>query len=212
MCGKVFGVGLNRTGTKTLAACLSRWSACHRSFDAAAFDWWHAGNVGQMVNTARAFQTFEDWPWAIAYADLDAAFPNAQYILTRRRTADEWFGSLCRHAERTGPTRFRKAVYGHEMPHAFRAHHISVYERHLEDVRRRFASREGRFLEVCWDEGDGWANLAKFLSMDEPDEPLPHVTVGTRAREWIASSYSQGGANSRRQDSAWGIAKRIRNS
>jgi hypothetical protein len=30
-------------------------------------------------------------------------------------------------------------------------------------------------LVVCWENGDGWAELSRFLKRRAPDEPFPHL-------------------------------------
>ncbi len=98
-----------------------------------------------------------------------------KFILTRRPSAEVWYESLCKHAARRGPNEVRKAIYGHAMPHDQRAEHVRFYEDHLDLVRAYFANRPGDLLEVCWEEGDGWNELAAFLDLPAPDLPMPHA-------------------------------------
>ncbi len=166
---------MNRTGTTTLGECLQHWGYAHASFLREEFELWREGEIEKLVRRARSFDSFEDWPWALVFRDLDVAFPQSKFILTRRSSPEVWFASLCRHADRTGPTSYREAIFGTAMPHEHRAAHIEFYERHLEDVRTYFQGRPDDLLEVCWEEGDGWAELAQFLKMPDPLTPFPHA-------------------------------------
>jgi hypothetical protein len=172
---KVVGVGLNKTGTTTLGRCLRHWSFRHESCSKAAFDLWVKGDMVTLLGHVAQFESFEDWPWPLIYTRIDTTFPGSKFILTRRRDPETWFRSLCAHATRTGPTEYRRRIYGHEMPHGHKKHHIDIYERHNQAVRQYFAHRPGDLLEVSWEEGDGWSILAEFLQRECPRLPFPHA-------------------------------------
>jgi len=172
---KVLGVGLNKTGTKTLATCFEHFGLRHVSWDPEALEQWRAGDIDALLERMESHDAFEDWPWPLLYREVDRRFPEARFVLTVRARADVWFESLCRHAERTGPTVFREVIYGRAMPHEHRDEHVAFYERHNAAVRAHFDGRPGKLLEVCWERGDGWAELAPFLGHALPAEPFPHV-------------------------------------
>ncbi len=175
---KVVGAGMNKTGTKTLGACLRFWGLSNVSWSHAAFELWRAGAVGELLDILERHDSCEDWPWPLVFREIDARFPGSKFVLTRRSSAAVWFDSLCRHADRTGPTEFRRAIYGHAMPRGHEADHVRVYEAHNAAVRAHFASRPGSLLEICWEEGQGWPELAAFLGRPCPDLPLPHENAG----------------------------------
>lgn len=171
---KVVGVGLNKTGTKTLGAVLRHWHLKHQSFSPEAFELWRAGDIAGLLGWVGDYDSFEDWPWPLIYREIDDAFPSVKFILTTRASPAVWFESLCRHANRTGPTMYRELVYGHAMPHAHRAEHLMFYKRHNREVRAYFRDRPGDLLEVCWENGNGWPEVAGFLGFEAPDIPFPH--------------------------------------
>ena len=172
---KVVGVGLIKTGTKTLGVCLRRWGLKHISRDHEAFELWRKGEIETLLRKVGEFDSFEDWPWPLVYREIDREFPGTRFILTRRKDAKTWFRSVCKHAGRTGPTDYRKYVFGHEMPYGREKEHIQFYESHLRSVRAYFKDRPGDLLEVCWEDGSGWAELAAFLGFEPPDAPFPHL-------------------------------------
>jgi hypothetical protein len=172
---KVLGVGLNKTGTTTLGACLKQLGYRHVTWDRDAFELWRAGRIEDVLERMDAWDSFEDWPWPLVYRELDRRHPDARFVLTVRKDADSWFESLRKHAERTGPTVFREAIYGHAMPHGRRDEHVAIYARHNAEVRAWFRGRPGKLLEVCWERGDGWDALAPFLGHGVPAAAFPHL-------------------------------------
>lgn len=182
---KIVGIGLNKTGTTTLGVCFRQWGLKHISCSQEAFNLWRNANYDDLLVYISEYDSFEDWPWPLIYKVIDEKFPGTKFILTRRKDAEIWFSSLCQHADRTGPTDFRKCIYGYEMPHEHKAAHIRFYENHLDSVRDYFRKRPTDLLEVCWEEGDGWEKLSKFLGFECPNIPFPHankspiVTTGT---------------------------------
>ena len=172
---KIVGIGLNKTGTKTLGACLQHWRLKHASFSSEAFELWRNNDLTALMSWVENYQSFEDWPWPLIFKEIDRKFPGSKFILTRRKDPHGWFESLCRHAELTGPTVFRKYVYGYEMPHGHKDAHIRCYEEHLQSVRKYFLSRADALLEVCWEEGSGWPELAQFLKLPVPTRPFPRA-------------------------------------
>lgn len=171
---KIVGIGLNKTGTKTLGACMRHWQLKHASFSPDAFDLWWNNDYSTLMKWVAMYDSFEDWPWPLIYNQIDSSFAGTRFILTRRKNPDVWFESLCKHAERTGPTIIRKAIYGFGMPHNYKREHIRYYNEHLHSVREHFNGKPEALLEVCWEEGSGWAELSRFLDLPQPDTPFPH--------------------------------------
>lgn len=102
-------------------------------------------------------------------------------MLTRRRSPQAWLDSLKRHALRISPkNRLRGLAYGRDYPHGYEAEHLAFYEQHYRDVRTFFSARDAShlLLEVCWDDGDGWAELCSFFDLPIPDQPFPHENKG----------------------------------
>ncbi len=161
---KVVGIGLNRTGTTTLGVCMKAWGLRHLSCDPVAFEHLKDGNLDALLDIIGAHDSFEDWPWPLVFAAIDERYPDCKFILTRRKTKEAWFDSLCRHAKKTGPTEYRRYVYGHTMPEQHREEHLRYYEEHNRKALEYFKDRPGKLLSVCWEDGDGWPELARWPS------------------------------------------------
>ncbi|MCX6267473.1 MAG: sulfotransferase family protein [Bacteroidetes bacterium] len=172
---KLFGVGLNKTGTKTLGECFKTFGFNNKSFDLELLQSFSRGDFQEIYRTCDHFDSFEDWPWPLLYREFDLHYPGSKFILTQRKDPETWFASLCKHADMTGPTEARKIAYGFEMPHNHKSHHIDIYRKHNADVIHYFKDTPEKLLVVSWERGDGWAELCKFLGYDKmPDTPFPH--------------------------------------
>lgn len=193
--GKVFGIGLNKTGTTTLGLCLQHFGYRHTSSDLELTRLVGRGEVEPVLRYAEGFDSFEDWPWPLIYRQLDERFPGSRFILTVRRNSDVWFRSLKKHALLTGPTEFRKVAYGHAAPDGHEADHIERYESHNDEVRRYFRDRPEDFLEVCWETGSEWEELSRFLGHPVPELPLPHANRSDRKRSRLLAANLRRAAN-----------------
>ena len=179
---KVFGIGLNKTGTKTLRLCFEHFGFRHTSVNRELTHCVDRGELERVFEFAERYDSFEDWPWPLIYRQLDARFPGSKFILTTRESADKWLRSLKRHAPLTRTTECRQIAYGYPMPHGHEVEHRAIYEHHNRAVREYFRHRRGDFLEVCWEAGDGWKELCGFLGQEIPDIPFPHANPGSRKR------------------------------
>jgi len=175
---KVFGIGLNKTGTTSLKLALRRLGFHHYDRRPKMLRLWRRRALDAIWAEIAPYESFEDWPWPLMHAELlDRYGDGARFVLTRRRSAEAWLESLKRHALKTNPDHNpRRQIYGHDYPQGHEAAHIDFYNRHLDAVREGFARHgaEDLLLEVAWDEGDGWPELCPFLG--EPMRPgaFPH--------------------------------------
>jgi hypothetical protein len=176
---KIVGIGLNKTGTTTLGSCLKTLGFKHISCDLKAFNLFKEGKTEELLTIVKQYDSFEDWPWPLAFKEIDRAFPGSKFILTLRKTPEIWFNSLVLHSLKTGPTDYRKTVYGYEMPEGHIDEHRNFYENHNMMVREYFKERPEDLLEVCWENGDGWEKLARFLNKDVPNCKIPHLNKST---------------------------------
>jgi len=171
--GMVWGIGLNRTGTSSLA---------HALF-ALGYPNLHYPNARRML--AEDWSIFDGWrggsdlPVAGMYQTLDRAFPGSKFVLTVR-DMDDWLRSIVRHFEgvprsmdRDVSATFRERVYGRARPtpDLFAA----AYERHKGEVVRSFVDRPGDLLVMDITAGDGWERLCPFLGLAIPERPFPNA-------------------------------------
>lgn len=181
---KVFGIGLNKTGTTTLGQCGKilglRCTSCDRKL---LEDFIVRKDFSGITQRVSQYDLFEDWPWPLIYRQLDEMFPGSKFILTVRKSEGKWFESLKKHSMRTHPLKHcRKLAYGFNFPHKHEKEHIEFYRRHNEGVRSYFRERSDDFIELCWENGDGFEALCSFLNCDIPDTPFPHANKGEGVR------------------------------
>lgn len=181
---KVFGIGLNKTGTSSLGKALKILGFMrHQTYNLEFTELWFNGDTSAIYSCIDKNNSFEDWPWPMMYKEIYNKYENAYFILTKRKSSEVWFKSLCKHADSSGPTPFRKMIYGYEMPHNFETEHIEFYERHNSEVIEFFKNHApDRLLIMCFEEGDGWEKLCSFLDRPNPYIPFPAVGPANKKR------------------------------
>jgi hypothetical protein len=179
---KVFGIGLNKTGTKTLGACLRRLGFRHMSYRADLLGLWRRRDLEPIFEEIDRFDSFEDWPYPVMYVELFERYGReAKFILTRRSSPQAWLDSIKRHSLRTNPSRHaRLIIYQFEYPFGVEHFYLSTYAGEQAAIRKFFSERNAldQLCELCWEDGDGWPELCSFLGAEAPDEPLPHENDG----------------------------------
>lgn len=176
---KVFGLGLNKTGTTTLGKCLRQLGFSHVSCRRDLLQRLRAGDLEPIFQVIERYDCFEDWPFPLMYRELLERYgERARYVLTMRSSPQRWLESLKSHSLRTPPEeQCRTLAYGYDYPHGYEREHLALYERHNRDVRAFFRERQAEhiLLEVCWEHGDGWQKLCDFVGRPVPNVPFPHA-------------------------------------
>jgi hypothetical protein len=174
---KVFGIGLNKTGTTTLGQCFEQLGFTHTGCSRELLaDFRERGDLRAIFEVADRFDSFEDWPWPLLYRQLDQRYPGSKFVLTLRRDPQTWLKSLKEHALRTRPLyNCRKLAYGYHYPQGREQEHLEFYERHKREVLDYFRDRPQDLLVLCWEDGAGWPELCAFLGRPAPSVPLPHA-------------------------------------
>jgi len=180
---KVIGIGLPKTGTTSLGYCLRRFGFKHHTFDMDLAVKVKRNQIDEVLARAKQFESFEDWPWFSIYRELDLRFPGSRFILTVRKDTATYVHSLQRHHEREG-IRNKDFIKPHWWDEVFGVdpaawdyeYSARRYEKHNRDVLEYFGARLNKdLLVVCWENGDGWDAIAKFLNKPVPNEPFPHL-------------------------------------
>ena len=168
---KVFGLGLSKTGTSTLRACLHELGYRNVGYRSDLLLDWSVGRFDRIWSTIDANDSFQDWPVPLLYSDLMKRFGgDAFYILTVRKDAATWLESLKKHALLQPPdrARFRKIAYGIEYPQLDEAGQLARYEQHNTAVIQ-LASELGlsdRLRVFCWERGDGC--IVRLVAIVDP--------------------------------------------
>jgi glycosyltransferase involved in cell wall biosynthesis len=164
---KIFGVGISKTGTSSLAAALT-----HLGFP--CVHGWPPADIEKAA-------ALVDVNAACRYRELDVMYPGSKFILTTRER-ETWLPSCQRHwevsnfAKARADVRFefmwcRAALFGRLDFDP--ENHWRSYLRHVNGVREYFANRPDDLLEIDIPGGDGWEPLCRFLNVPAPDSPFP---------------------------------------
>jgi hypothetical protein len=184
---KVFGLGLSRTGTRSLTSALQMlgFDTSHYPIDEDTYI--ELANAQYDLTLLRFYDGLTDITTVPFYAQFDKQYPGSKFILTVR-DKEAWLGSCARHwynrpafKEVEDPDEevhlrmrqfLRASVYG---CYNFDPDRFSyVYDRHVEAVMDYFRDRPQDLLvlDVC--SGEGFERLAPFLDRPVPAEPFPH--------------------------------------
>jgi hypothetical protein len=202
---KVIGAGLPRTGTLTqkVAVEMLGLGPCYHWVDVLADldrvgQWQRAlDGEGPWEEIFAGFNSTVDWPGGYFYRELMERYPQAKVLLSVRRP-EAWERSfretiwdmghgesllrLLSSARAKVDPQWRdylalveRMFWGPQgtfaKGHATPAELIAEMERHNDEVRSTVPAE--RLL--VWEVGEGWAPLCKFLEVEVPAQPLPHV-------------------------------------
>lgn len=177
---KILCVGWQKTGTKSIGAALRAYGHKTQTWNPDLLYRWHEGKIQRLVNAFAKADAFDDFPWMLVYREFDEAYPDAKFILTVRESDEVWLKSLQDHIARSPRSLTHYLVYGSYDPIGDAERHVARYREHNEAVRRYFAKRPGKLLEMCLERGDGWKELCAFLGKSDVP-PIPFPRLNTRA-------------------------------
>ena len=193
---KIFGIGLEKTGTTTLGKCFKLIGFNHYEPDQhprteLVRDVRMHEDYSRIREVIDQFDTFEDLPWPLIYQWLDHNYPCSKFILTVRRDSLTWLDSFKQHTMRSAPSwRYsRKLTYGYNYPQDDEKAYIDFYENHRRNVNEYFMGRDKDFLEICWKDGVGWERLCSFLDVSAPGAAFPHENKRLRKKARINRMY-----------------------
>ena len=171
----VFGLGLQKTGTTTLGVALERLGYKVRGQGFSLDMRLDRDKVLKRLDDLKGdYNAFQDYPWFLFYEDLDAAYPDAKFILTHR-DPQGWIRSCQRyHQSYDRPTILN--VYGVDRVTGNEDDMLKAFENHNARVREYFEDRPGKLLSVDFSREKDWSRLCDFLGIDiedRPDGPLP---------------------------------------
>jgi Sulfotransferase domain len=196
----VWGIGLTRTGTRSL----------NRALEILGYRAVHYPTISTLLH--EPLEAATDEPVAVMYKYLDFVYPNSQFILTERGE-DEWVRSTAEHRRRHFERRRRSSPlessavkpesnwiqgeFAMILRHSLLRDRIvervftqtalyetvefdegkfrQGYQRHHRDVERYFAKRSADLLRIRICEGEGWDSICDFLGHPVPNEPFPKI-------------------------------------
>lgn len=173
---KIFGIGLNKTGTRSLAVALRRlgFRTLHKGDDttSALVDRAAADGLPLLSYIGEKYDAYLDVEAIVRrFAELDFQYPQSKFILS---TADEdsWLDSRERHA-RANLRRSGAGGYEGSWLTVDRTAWRREWHEHHEAVLSHFEDRESDLLVFDVRAGDGWEKLAPFLGCPVQQRVFP---------------------------------------
>ena len=177
---KIFGIGLGRTGSRSLARAmhLLGYSVKHGI---------------RAIDDIHKFDFVNDIFVSSRYEFLDYAFPEALFILTTR-DMESWLKS-CRQRD-IGWEKKQRPTHEDGKPviplwqaeQRFRLYKTirfddalfrKAYDSHVHSVityfTKRYSDPSAKLLSMNITGGEGWERLCPFLGKDDPNVPFPHL-------------------------------------
>lgn len=189
--GKIFGIGLSRTGTTSLNFALERlgFRSIHFPCDPRTRQeiggFLAKGGKRLRLSLLTSTDALTDTPVCATFEGLDAAYPGSRFVLTVREKA-AWLRS-CETYWRTGLEPLlrerpvdpfcvyirllTRALYGSDGYD--RGRFSATYDAYAERVARHFGGRGRDLLVLDLFSDQGWSELCAFLDRPEPGGPFP---------------------------------------
>ncbi len=181
--GKIFCIGLNKTGTRSISAALNimKLRSAHHHVP--------QGRIGEIFkyNLEKNQKILTGLEGYTAYSDwidmegtnneyfkiMDQQYPDSKFIYTDRGL-ESWIESRIKHVKKIDKLgayqkAYPKSIWYNMDTEAWRAE----YQRHKKDVLDYFKGRESDLLMFNVLEGDGWKKLCSFLQVPIPNRQFP---------------------------------------
>ena len=184
--GKIFGIGLSKTGTTSLASALQILG--YRTKDNMGVVVYSAGDLTSIdLSVVDTHDALTDTPIPSFYRQLDARYPGSKFILTVRdeegwlQSCQKQFTPRLAEKRNEAHRRLFEDLYGTDIFDSERF--AAGYKRFIADVGGYFRDRPKDLLVIDVTAGEGWDKLCPFLGCAQPAIPFPKANV-TQIR-WI---------------------------
>lgn len=189
---KVFGIGLSRTGSTSLAEALTilGYRAIHFPADPVTQREYSRffADPGQTLTLSLLdrYDAVTDTPLPCVYQQLDRAYPGSKFIWTTRdkeswlRSCELWWARAVvpfmenDHKGFLGPFMRLAAEVTYGTAYFDATLFSQAYDAHMDEVPRYFRGRDSDLLALNICAGEGWARLTPFLGSTAPDREFPH--------------------------------------
>jgi len=177
---KIFGIGLSKTGTTSLAHALEILGYETRDYPGLVH--YSPGDLTSIdASLLDAYDALTDTPIPSFYRELDVKYPDAKFILTIR-DAEGWLKSCKKQftqkladKQNEAHTQLFMDLYGCAVYDEQKF--LAGYDRFVDGVQEYFRGRPDKLLIMNVAAGDGWENLCPFLNKPVPDIPFPKANV-----------------------------------
>jgi len=177
---KIFGIGLSKTGTTSLAHALEILG--YKTRDYPGITQYRASDLSSVdLNMVDAHDALTDTPIPSFYRELDRKYPNSKFILTIR-DSEGWLTSCKKQFNEKLAAKQNEAhnqlfmdLYGCTVFDEQKF--LDGYEKFVNGVLEHFKDRPQDLLVINVTAGEGWEKLCPFLGRPIPDVPFPKANV-----------------------------------
>src|SRR5438552_620942 len=201
---KIFGIGLSKTGTTSLANALQILG--YKTKDNMGVVKYATGDLSSVdLHVVDANDALTDTPIPSFYRELDTKYPGSKFILTVRdsegwlKSCKKQFTQRFAQVQTDAHKRLFIDLYGTDVFDDERF--ASGYARFADGVAEYFKDRPHDLLIIDVAAGEGWEKLCPFLEQPIPDANVTQVrwisvddivTVATLAGEELMRRYEGG--------------------
>ena len=179
---KIFGVGLNKTGTTSIAKALEILG-----FDCVHWQSEKKGNIKDLIEKnnkidlplltgIEEYDAYFDWNHPRTnhlFKKLDHQYPDSKFIL-HTRPIEDWINSRYQHVSSIPHlTKWQKKYPDNPWYNLDVEAWKIEYEEHHNDVRSYFKDRPDDLLVFDLFGGDSWKELCDFLQVEKPKVDFP---------------------------------------
>lgn len=177
---KVFGIGLSKTGTSSLASALNMLG--YNVKDCLGVSKYTRGDLASIDKAALLhYDALTDTPIPSFYQELDKEYPASKFILTIR-DMDGWLKSCKKQFNQKSADKQSAAhkelfldIYGTAIfdEDKFKQGYLDF----INKVKIYFKNRPDDLLIINVTNGEGWEKLCPFLDRPIPEHPFPKSNV-----------------------------------
>ncbi|HZU14651.1 MAG TPA: sulfotransferase [Chloroflexota bacterium] len=186
---KIFGIGLERTGTTSLTNALNwlGFSTVHYPEDETTrteiYRHFSSGSNLIRLSLLDHCDALTDTPVCCIYKALDLSYPGSRFILTvrdkeswlrsRRKFAERWIAPRFKALGQDHPANAYTRFIGDRLYGPYDYDPSRAFDAYYADAIAYFKDREDQFLLLNICGGEGWDKLAPFLGVKMPEVPFP---------------------------------------
>lgn len=180
---KIFGIGLNKTGTSSLKQAIEILgfgpAVSQREVARAGLvnEVLLRGEYERALDWAEEYRVFEDRPWNVhdMYRRLDERFPDSRFVLTVR-DEENWWRSLERWVTVVKPESLPRYLVHLALQELDKDAAIESFRRYNAEVVAYFRNTDpDKLMVVDFAAGVGWDALCDFLGRPTPEVEFPHA-------------------------------------
>jgi len=177
---KIFGIGLSKTGTTSLARALEILG--YKTKDYPGISRYRAGDLTSVdLEVVDAHDALTDTPVPSFYRELDQKYPGSKFILTVRESTG-WLKSCKKqftepHAASQNDAHKQLFTDLYDTIVFDENKFCAGYDRFIGSVMEYFKERPNDLLVIDVTAGEGWEKLCPFLDEPTPDILFPKANV-----------------------------------